>query len=70
MGNINLALNESEIELVIVGADTSPKPIVPKKKWIDSIKHDNIHYKNNIKKYLQGGQLKNYSQDIYKAYED
>jgi protein gp37 len=36
------------IKLIIVGADTSPKPIIPKKEWINSIKHPNIHFKNNI----------------------
>ena len=54
MGPVHLALNESEIELVIVGADTSRKPVIPKKEWIDRIKHPNIHYKNNIKKYMIG----------------
>ncbi len=41
-----------EIDLVIVGAMTGPKAITPKKEWIDSIKHPNIHYKDNIRKYL------------------
>ncbi len=40
------------IDLVIVGADSSPGAEPPKKEWIESIKHDNIFYKNNIKKYL------------------
>jgi len=40
------------IDLVIVGAMTGPNPVIPKKEWIESIKHDNIFYKDNIKKYL------------------
>lgn len=39
----------SSVELVIVGAE---KTLPPKKEWIDSIKHDNIFYKNNIKPFL------------------
>jgi len=42
-----------EIELVIVGADTSPGAKPPKQEWIDSIKHPNIHYKENILKYMR-----------------
>jgi len=45
-------LDLSEIDLVIVGAMTGPGTIEPKKEWIDSIKHKNIFYKSNIKKYL------------------
>ena len=45
-------LEENLIDLVIVGADSSKNPVIPKKEWIDSIKHPNIHYKKNIKKYL------------------
>jgi len=41
-----------EIDLIIVGAMTGPKAIVPKPEWIESIKHPNIFYKDNIKKYL------------------
>jgi len=52
LGPVNLPLNETTIELVIVGADTSKNPLVPKQEWIDSIKHDNIHFKENIHKYL------------------
>lgn len=40
------------VDLVIVGAMTGPKAIKPKKEWINSVKHPNIFYKNNIKKYL------------------
>ncbi len=40
------------IDLVIVGAMTGPKAIEPQKEWIESIKHPNIHYKSNIRKYL------------------
>lgn len=41
-----------EFDLVIVGAMSGPNAIVPKKEWIQSIKHRNIFYKENIKKYL------------------
>lgn len=41
-----------DIDLVIVGADSTKGAAAPKKEWIDSIKHDNIHWKANIKKYL------------------
>ena len=48
------ALDLSGIDLVIVGAMTGmgKKNVIPKKEWIDSIKHKNIFYKNNIKEYL------------------
>lgn len=45
-------LDLSGIDLVIVGAMTGPGAVKPKKEWIDSIKHKNIFYKNNIKKFL------------------
>lgn len=41
-----------KMDLVIIGAMTGPGAIKPKKEWIDSIKHKNVFYKNNIKKYL------------------
>jgi len=37
-----------DVNLVIIGAQTGPKAIKPKQKWIDSIRHSNIFYKNNI----------------------
>lgn len=42
------------VDLVIVGAMTGmgKKNVIPKKEWIDSIKHPNIFYKDNIKKFL------------------
>lgn len=40
------------INLVIVGADTSPGAKPPKKEWINSIKHNNIFYKSNIKRFM------------------
>ncbi len=40
------------IDLVIVGAMTGQGAIKPKKEWIESIKHQNIFYKDNIKKFL------------------
>ncbi len=42
----------SEIDLVIVGKDSSPGAMPPEKSWIDSIKSENIWYKPNIQKYL------------------
>ena len=45
-------LDLSGIDWVIVGAMTGSGAIKPKKEWIDSIKHPNIFYKNNIKKFL------------------
>lgn len=43
----------SAMDLVIVGAMTGKNPIIPKREWIDSIKHKNILYKSNIKKYME-----------------
>ena len=43
----------TDIDLVIVGAMTGPGAIKPKKEWIDSIKHHNIFYKENIKQYME-----------------
>lgn len=40
------------IDLVIVGAMTGSSAVIPEKEWIESIKHKNIFYKANIKKYL------------------
>ena len=42
------------IDLIIVGAMTGmgEKNVVPKKEWIESIKHPNILYKDNIKEFL------------------
>jgi len=51
LGNVS-KLNLNGIDLCIVGAMTGPNAIEPKKEWIDSIKHNNIFWKNNIKKYL------------------
>jgi len=39
-------------DLVIVGAMTGPGAVKPEKEWIESIKHHNIFYKNNIKPFL------------------
>lgn len=40
------------VNLVIVGAMSGPGAIKPKKEWVDSIKHHNIFYKNNLSKKL------------------
>lgn len=45
-------MNFDRFDLVIVGAMTGKNTIPPKKEWINSIKHRNIFYKNNIKQYL------------------
>ena len=42
----------SPIDYLFVGAMTGPGAIAPKPEWIQSIKHHNITWKNNIKKYL------------------
>jgi len=42
----------SGVDLVIVGAMTGVRATRPQKDWIYSIKHHNISYKENIKKYL------------------
>ena len=39
-------------DLIIVGVMTGINPVKPKREWIDSIKHHNIYYKENIRKYL------------------
>lgn len=39
-------------DLVIVGAMTGFMPVEPKGEWIKSIRHRNIHYKENIRRYL------------------
>jgi protein gp37 len=51
LGEIVSEIPES-IEKVIVGAMTGPGAIVPKKEWIESIKHSNIFWKPSIRKYL------------------
>jgi protein gp37 len=45
-------INLSFLDLVIVGAMTGPGAVVPQKHWISSIQHNNICWKDNIKKYL------------------
>lgn len=42
-------LDLSGIDLCIIGRDTSPGAELPKKEWIESVKHRNIFLKNNIK---------------------
>ena len=37
---------------VIVGAMTKPETIKPRSDWLESIRHPNIFWKDNIKKYL------------------
>ena len=41
------------IDKVIVGAMTGPNAIKPEKEWINSINHDNIFWKENIKSYRE-----------------
>lgn len=40
------------VNLVIIGAMTGQGAIPPKKEWINLIKHHNVFYKSNIKKFL------------------
>ena len=44
---------DEAFDLVIVGAMTGHGATEPKKEWIDSIRHNNIHYKHNIKPFLK-----------------
>jgi protein gp37 len=37
-------------DLVIIGAESGRKPIIPQRAWVDSIVHSNIYYKNSIVK--------------------
>lgn len=46
-------VNFDPVDLVIVGAQTGKGATPPPKDWIYSIKHRNIYYKENIKKYLK-----------------
>lgn len=54
LGFVNL--RGIKFEKVIVGAQTGPGPIKPKKEWIDSVKRSfhlqEVFWKDNIKKYL------------------
>ena len=51
LGSFEL-IDLSEFDLVIVGAMTGPGAVKPQKDWIDSIKHHNIFYKDNIKPFF------------------
>lgn len=53
MGDVS-DINIMGINEIIIGAMTGmeKKNVIPKKEWIDSIRHPNIFYKNNIKKFL------------------
>lgn len=51
LGDMSI-LDLSGIDLVIVGADSSRGTNPPKKEWIESVKHRNLFYKKNIRKYL------------------
>jgi protein gp37 len=39
------------LDLVIIGADSTPGATVPPREWIDSINHHNVWYKRNILKH-------------------
>ena len=41
------------IDQVIIGAMTGPGAVKPEKHWIESITHDNILYKSNIKPFMK-----------------
>lgn len=49
LGDVS-GLDLTGIDLVIVGAQTGRGAIPPKKEWIDSIKHSNILFKDNLLK--------------------
>ncbi len=50
--NIDFMQYCDSIEQIIIGAMSGKDKIIPQKHWFDCIKHPNILYKNNIKKYL------------------
>ena len=52
LGHIGEYAKLKKYDLCVIGAMTGPNAVVPKKEWIDSIKHKNIFWKENIKKYL------------------
>jgi protein gp37 len=46
-------VNFSDIDYIIVGAETGGRnPVIPLKGWVQSIDHNNIFYKDNLKKYF------------------
>ncbi len=45
------SIDLSFADLVIVGAMTGARPVIPPKGWVDSVKHENIFYKDNIIEY-------------------
>ena len=49
------------IDLIIIGADTSPGGKIPPLEWVKSIDHNNIWHKENIRKYYP--QLANIKSD-------
>uniref|UniRef100_A0A6M3KKZ0 Uncharacterized protein n=1 Tax=viral metagenome TaxID=1070528 RepID=A0A6M3KKZ0_9ZZZZ len=50
MGDCSLLVFR-ELEFVIVGAMTGKNPVIPRKEWLDSIRHERIYLKDNILKY-------------------
>jgi protein gp37 len=55
-------------DLVIIGAETGRKPVIPFREWVDSIKHPNIYYKKNIIKYFPD--LNNDSYELQRTQTD
>ena len=45
------SINFSNVDLIIIGADSTPGAKPPKREWVDSIKHPNIWYKENLRKH-------------------
>jgi protein gp37 len=41
-------LSFAMFDLVIIGAETGRKPIIPQREWVDSVHHSNIYYKKNL----------------------
>ncbi len=50
-------LNFNKIDLIIVGADSTPGAKIPPLEWVKSINHPNIWYKKNLRDYYP--ELKN-----------
>jgi protein gp37 len=40
------------VDKVIVGSQTGPGKVKPKQEWVDSIRHDNIFWKDSLRKAL------------------
>ena len=52
LGTVYLTWMLKKMDLVIVGAQTGPGATKPHPDWIESIRHHNIYYKENINPFL------------------